>query len=106
MTTNYARGRAFEYRVRDALYAKGAVYVARSAGSHTKVDLLALWPQDFAIFGDTRRPPWIVQCKRDGRLPADERDAIIDIAKQTGVEAVLAAAGPKGRGIEFTFLYP
>lgn len=104
MTTNYKRGRAFEYRVRDALYARGAVYVSRSAGSHTKVDLTAHWPM--ASLNGRPRPAWFVQCKRDGRLPAPERAAIVDIAKQTGNEAILAAAGPKGRGIEFEFLYP
>lgn len=106
MTTNYERGRAFEYRTRDKLYERGAVYVARSAGSHTKADLVAFFPSVDQPSGPSQPRIWIVQCKRDGKLPAAERDALVDIAHHTGVEAVLAAAGPKGRGVEFKYLYP
>lgn len=99
MATNYERGRAFEYRVRDALKDKGAVYVMRAAGSHTKADL--------AAFFDTHGwspVVWLVQCKRDGRLPAAEREELVSIARQTGTRPMLAQAGPKGRGVIFTDL--
>jgi hypothetical protein len=45
---------------------------------------------------------WVIQCKRDGRLPRDEREALLDICEETGFPAFLAKAGPKGRGVEFT----
>ena len=38
--TNYSRGRAFEYRVKDRLEALGW-FCIRSAGSHSEIDLLA-----------------------------------------------------------------
>lgn len=106
MTTNYERGRAFEYRTRDKLYERGAVYVARSAGSHTKVDLVAFFPSVDSPSGPSRTRVWLVQCKRDGRLPAAEREALVNIARATGVEAILAKRGEKRGTIEFEFLYP
>jgi len=103
MATNYERGRAFEYRVRDKLYDMGAAAVVRSAGSKTKIDLVALFdiiesPTVWGASGDV----WLVQCKRDGRLPAAERDALLDIAERTGASAYHAHTGPNGRGVEFT----
>lgn len=102
MATNYERGRAFEYRVRDKAYAMGAVAVVRSAGSKTKIDLLILWP---ALESYTEWPPvgevWMVQCKRDGKLPADEREALLKLAETTGHSAYHASTGPNGRGVEF-----
>ena len=41
MVTNYERGRAFEYKVRDHLKAEG-YQVFRMAGSHSCVDLIAV----------------------------------------------------------------
>lgn len=96
MATNYERGRAFEYRARDALKKAGAVFVMRAAGSHTKADLIALWPSP-CEWADV----WLVQCKRDGKLPAAEQQELLDIAAATGAEAYLAQAGAKGRGVVF-----
>lgn len=111
MPTNYQRGRQFEYRTRDKLIKLGAVYVMRAAQSKGKVDLLALWerftgPTSAAFdagLGDTIwiRAPWIVQCKRDGRLPAGERKALLELCEQSGAIPILAKAGPNGRGVEF-----
>lgn len=103
MATNYQRGRAFEYRARDKLYALGALLVLRSAGSKTKVDLLALFPRiDTPMMWNTQGDVWIVQCKRDGKLPAAERDALLDIATETGALAYHAHTGRDGKGVEFT----
>lgn len=103
MATNYERGRAFEYRARDELYKQGAVIVVRSAGSKTKVDLIALFPAlDGIMTWPAAMEVWIVQCKRDGKLPAAERDALLDISVQTGALAYHAHTGPNGRGVEFT----
>lgn len=97
MATNYSRGRAFEYRTRDHLMSKhiGASYVMRAAGSHTLADLCAFFREG---------KPWLVQCKRDGRLPADERELLTSLANEVGAVAVLAKAGPVGRGVEYEFL--
>lgn len=102
MATNYERGRAFEYRVRDKLLEMGATYVMRAAQSKGKVDLLALWPMIpyEAIFG-----PWIIQCKRDGRLSAEESAELIRISMETGAVPMLAKAGKNGRGVEFVNLF-
>jgi hypothetical protein len=99
VATNYQRGRAFEYRARDALLKQGAVYVMRAAQSKGKADLIALWPW---LGLPMEERCWVIQCKRDGRLPRDEREALLDICEETGFPAFLAKAGPKGRGVEFT----
>lgn len=100
MATNYERGRAFEYRVRDKLYKDGAVLVLRSAGSKTKVDLIALFPllDGYTHEGDIQA--MLVQCKRDGNLPAAEREELRRISAATGIRAYHAKAGPGGRGID------
>lgn len=107
MATNYSRGRAFEYRTRDDLMHKqGATYVMRAAGSHTLADLTVFFPaQDCNDLCAEYRPcVWLVQCKRDGRLPAEERELLIDLANEVGAAAVLAKAGPGGRGVEYDHL--
>lgn len=82
----------------------------RAAQSKGKVDLLALWPwhwwsppcppvRDPGVKGPAA--PWVVQCKRDGRLPKAEREALIEIAEATAAHAYLAKTGPNGRGVEF-----
>jgi Holliday junction resolvase len=101
--TNYQRGADFERRVRDKLYGLDAVAVVRSAGSRSKIDLVALFPAlDSYMTWPTQGDVWIVQCKRDGKLPADERDALLSIADATGTYAYLAHTGPNGRGVEFS----
>lgn len=103
MATNYARGRAFEYRVRDHLMKLGAVVVVRSAGSKGKIDLLALFPAlDSYMEWPTTGDVWMVQCKRDGKLPADEREALLDYAERTGHFAYTAEPGANGRGVVLT----
>ena len=97
MATNYAAGRAFEYRTRDALLKEGAVYVMRAAGSHGKADLAAFFPD----FGQGIPDVFLVQCKRDGRLSAADAAELIEIAVETGTTPMLAKAGPKGRGVVF-----
>ena len=98
MPTNYQRGRQFEYRTRNKLIDMGAVYVMRAAQSKGKVDLLALWPEA-AMYEP--QVPWIVQCKRDGRLPKAEREALLELHHQCHAIPILAKTGPNGRGVEF-----
>lgn len=54
MTTNYERGRNFEYQ-RMRHYKSLGYTVVRSAGSHSPIDLVAIHPEDSVI---------LIQCKR------------------------------------------
>lgn len=67
--TNYNAGRRFEYRVRDHLTAEG-YDVIRSAGSKTKVDLVAFKPGQVLL----------VQCKHNGRISPPERRELLRVA--------------------------
>ena len=115
MATNYQRGRAFEYRVRDRLKKMGAGYVMRAAQSKGIVDLLALWPRGTwdpaSADGKWIRPrqPWLVQAKysikgKSGRISADDELELLAVAELVGGIPVLATQGPKGRGVVFTDL--
>jgi len=100
--TAYTRGRSFEYDVRDQLTNDG-YECFRSAGSKTKVDIIAIKHGQILL----------VQAKRDGRISPAERAsvqataALIDCAvpilayKVVGKSAVLLARltgpGPKDR---------
>lgn len=106
MATNYSRGRAFEYRVRDRLKKDGAAYVMRAAQSKGIVDLLALWPDNDPL---NYPRPWLVQVKysitgKSGRISPADAAELADIAIETGGIPVLATQGPKGRGVVFTNL--
>ncbi len=95
VATNYARGRAFEYRVRDKLLGAGAVAVIRSAGSKGPADIVCFW-----LHGR----PWFIQAKLNGNLPKTEMAVLMDILRKIDVKIVLASPGPKGRGVTFTDL--
>jgi hypothetical protein len=102
VTTNYQRGRAFEYRTRDKLYKMGAVYVMRAAQSKGAADLIALFPAH-PVYEWPR--VWLVQCKRGtGRISPAEREILKNLAREAGVVPVQALPGPKGRGVVFTDL--
>jgi len=103
LATNYERGRAFEYRVRDHfMKVQNACFVMRAAGSHTIADLIVLWPYHYVLGSQVG----LVQCKRDGRLSAEERELLISLAKETDSVAILAKAGPGGRGVVTEQLFP
>jgi len=102
--SNYARGRAFEYRTRDKLLKLGALYVMRAAQSKGKADLAVFWPVVNPISGFPE-PHWLVQCKTgSARMSPADRASLIEVADAVGCLAVLAQPGPKGRGVEFTHL--
>lgn len=94
-TTRYVRGRTFEYKARDDLHTNG-YEVVRAAGSKggTKADLIAFKPGQLLL----------VQCKLDGKLPAAEWDRLLEVAGWVSGWAILAANGPRGRGITYTRL--
>lgn len=70
MTTNYHKGRRFEYRVRD-LYRKHGWYVLRSAGSKTVTDLVAIGTNGTVHF---------IQCKADGKISVEELIELVSTA--------------------------
>lgn len=85
--SNYTRGRYFEYRCKTILEAQGYV-VIRSPQSRGPADLVAM--RDGEIL--------FVQCKTGaGKLSADARAALIEMARQAGGKAMLARR--EGRGI-------
>jgi hypothetical protein len=99
MATNYQRGRQFEYRTRDKLLKMGAAYVMRAASSKGAADLIALWAVPRSQRADA---VWVIQAKRDGKLPRKEREALLAIARIAPVaRPVLAKTGPDGRGVVF-----
>lgn len=69
--TNYEAGRRFEWMVRDHLGENGYDLI-RSAGSKSKVDLIALKPGEILF----------VQCKRrDGYVLPSERAELLRLAR-------------------------
>ena len=79
-STNYAKGRRFEYRAKRSLESQGFV-VFRSAGSHSRADLIALRAGEV----------WLVQCKaNDGYLSTQEREGLVLVALELGVVPILA----------------
>lgn len=91
--TAYQGGRTFEWKCRDHLRDDG-YEVIRSAGSKTKVDLIALKPGQQLY----------VQAKRDGVCSAAEWDRLVELAGWVGAIPVLAVNGPKGRGVTLWWL--
>ena len=99
--TNYARGRAFEYRVRNELRRKGYV-VIRSASSKGAADLVAIRSVRFDQ-GVPEIPRalshWIllVQCKLStAAMPPAEWNSLYRLAQQAAAVPVLAVAGGAG----------
>jgi Holliday junction resolvase len=84
--SNYARGRDLEHRVRAHLRDEG-YEVLRTAGSKSKVDLVAIKPGQILL----------VQCKRSGALPPAEWNALWDLAQMIGAIPVLAEQLTRGR---------
>jgi Holliday junction resolvase len=93
--THYATGRRFEWKCRDDLFDNG-YEVIRAAGSKggSKVDLIALKPGQLLF----------VQCKATGTLPPGEWDRLVEVSGWVGAVPLLAANGPRGRGVVYTQL--
>lgn len=93
--SHYAAGTRFEHKVRDDLTTNGYT-VTRAAGSKgdSKIDLLAIKPGELLF----------IQCKMSGALPPGEWDRIVEVAGWVGAIPLLAAKGPKGRGVVYTRL--
>jgi hypothetical protein len=84
--THYRGGADFEREVRAALVADGYQLVVRSAGSKTKVDLVA-FKFDQVLF---------VQCKRNGVCPPAERVELLRVAGLLpGIAVAVVASRPR-----------
>lgn len=82
--TNYTRGRALEYEIRDRLREDG--YQAfRTAGSRGVADIVAI------------KPGQIVYCqaKKGGRISPAERTALFRAAADVGALPIVAARQPR-----------
>lgn len=92
---HYGTGRNFEWKIRDDLTANG-FEVLRAAGSKgsSKVDLIAMKPGQLLF----------IQAKRSGTLPPAEWDRLVEVAAWVGALPILAANGPRGRGVTYTRL--
>jgi Holliday junction resolvase len=86
--SQYRRGAAFEYRVRDFFEREGFI-VIRSAGSHGPVDL-ACFRRGLCI---------LIQCKISGGFGAQDINKMALARKQTGFVVLGARKGR--RGLEF-----
>lgn len=89
---HYAAGTRFEHKTRDNLTDNG-YEVIRAAGSKgsSKVDLVAVKPGQWLF----------IQCKATGALGPSEWDRILEVAGWVGAVPLLAANGPRGRGITY-----
>ena len=98
MTSNYEKGRAFEYRVKHDLEKRG-YYCVRAAGSHSKVDVVAV-KGDICLF---------CQCKTDGAITPDEWNTLYSICACPSFLPIVATKNgthleyklitkPRGRG--------
>ena len=77
MTTNYERGRRFEYRVKRFLEGEGWV-VIRAARSKP-IDLVAL--RDGVVL--------FIECKKRGYVPRDQKDYQEGLARRAGATYIV-----------------
>lgn len=84
--TQYNDGRRFEYKVRDALREDG-YEVLRSAGSKTKIDLVAMKTGQLVF----------VQCKLNGLCAPAERARLRELAQMVGALPIVAYSHKEGR---------
>ena len=83
-TSNYERGRNFEWRVRDHFRKRG-YRVWRSPQSRGPADLIAL---------KALEPPTLIQCKLSGKLLRKERAELVSLATELRARALLVWRGP------------
>ena len=101
---NYKRGREFEYKTRDHLINEmGAVFVMRAAQSKGAADLIALFTGNGKVNYPGARV-YLVQCKRDGKLPRAEREKLWTLARETGTTPVHAFQGPRGTPVVIEYI--
>jgi Holliday junction resolvase len=89
--TNYARGRRYEWEVRDHLLSEGYSPVLRTAGSKGAVDLIAFKPGELLL----------VQVKGNGVLAPTPWNALFDCAQMCGAIPILAERRPGRTAITY-----
>jgi holliday junction resolvase Hjr len=100
MSTPYEQGRRFAYRVSQALAADG-YSIIRSAGSKTKVDIVAFkyaWTDDYYVPGLARLGHMLfIQAKRStGTIPKEERVELLRLADIARALPIVAySTGPR-----------
>ena len=90
---NYKRGRAFEYRVM-TMCEKAGYTVMRSAGSHSKADIIAIK----SIYDDNNYAATdvlFIQCKYGAKIPKKEREALFAMDLGPQVDMVIAWSEPR-----------
>ena len=88
--TQYARGRDFEYAVRDDMSAHG--YIAlRSPASKSPADLYCVKSGELVF----------IQCKLHGALYRDEWNEFLSFCESVDATPIMARRGDNGRGIEY-----
>jgi len=87
---SYAKGRRFEWKVRDYLRKKGFT-VIRAAASKP-IDLVALRPGEVLL----------VECKYNSPLTKARKRELLELAKATGAKVVIASKKKNERKIHLT----
>ncbi|HEX59123.1 MAG TPA: hypothetical protein ENF26_03115 [Methanomicrobia archaeon] len=87
--TAYARGAAFERKVRRLLEEDGW-FVVRAAGSKGIVDLVALRERDNVLRVQ------LISCKLNGYVPPAEREQLLELKRRLPHAEVLIAARRAG----------
>jgi Holliday junction resolvase len=90
-TAAYARGRAFEWRVKRDLQGKG-YWVLRSPCSAGVADLVAIKKGEILL----------VQCKTGGDMSVKEKDQLITLAKSVGAKAFFVH---RGKAPQYALIY-
>ena len=97
--SQYARGRRLEYKAKHFFEREGFAVVIRSAGSHGKVDVVAIrGSHDEEITRYDGVPcVWLIQCKtKDRGNMSRNKKALVKLARQNNVHAAWWSAN-RGR---------
>lgn len=90
---NYKRGRAFEYRVM-AMCEKAGYTVIRSAGSHSKADVIAI-KSIYANNWKWTTDVLFIQCKYGSKPSKKEREELFALDLGPQVDKVIAYGKPR-----------
>jgi hypothetical protein len=99
---NYNNGRAFEYRVRDYFKEHGKWEIFRSAGSHTKADLICLRGITFLSSQSYETDVLLVQCKTSsGLMSKKAKTEFKDYCKSLNCQCAIAYREKRKIKIEY-----
>lgn len=100
---HYARGAAFERKVKEYLEVAG-YYAVRAAGSHGLTDIIAVHPMTYRKRNKNGKTLFI-QCKTGkATMSKKDRNSLYDLATQYGATPLLAQ--PDGSSIIFYEINP